>query len=62
MLLKHFLEEGLYLHTRTVGKLFNPFSLKVKTNIKNNIIKDILFVDDAAVAGYSPRHIRYLMD
>ena len=34
-------EEGIYLHTQTDGKLFNPSRLKTK--VKNNKIRDILF-------------------
>ena len=33
-------EEVIYLHTRTDGKLFNPSRLKAKTKVKKTIIRD----------------------
>ena len=31
-------EEGVYMHTRAFGKLFNPSRLKAKTKIKNILL------------------------
>ena len=47
-------EESIYMHTRTDEKLFNCSCLKAKTKVKNIIIRDMLFTDDAAVGAYSP--------
>ena len=55
-------EEGIYLHTRTDGKLFNPSRLKAKTKVKKTIIRDILFAHDAAIAAHSPSQLQSLMD
>ena len=49
-------EEGIYLHTRTDGKLFNLPRLKAKSKVKTTIIRDMLLADDAALA-HSPSHI-----
>ena len=55
-------EEGIYLHTRTDGKLFNTSSLKAKTKIKKTIIRNMLFVHDATVASHSPSQLQSLID
>ena len=53
-------EEGIYLHTRTDGKLFSPSRLKAKTKVKKTIIRDILFADDAAIAAHIPSQLQAL--
>ena len=55
-------EEGIYLHTLTDGKLFNPSRLKAKIKVKTSIIRDMLFADDAAVAALSPSQLQSSMD
>ena len=60
LLLKHafdIAEEDIYLHTRTLGKLFLA-NLKVKTKVRHTMISNILFADDAAVAPHSPTHLQ----
>ena len=54
-------EEGIYLHTRTEGKLFNPSRLKAKTKLKKTIIRDMLFADDSAIAAHSPSKLQSLL-
>ena len=55
-------KEGIYLHTQTDEKLFNPSRLKAKTKVKQAIIRDMLFANDAAVAAHSPSQLQSLMD
>ena len=56
MLLKHAFgsaTEGAYLHIRSDGRLSNLSCLKAKTKVCEALIRDILFVDDAAVATHT---------
>ena len=55
-------DEGIYLHTWTDGKLFIPYRLKAKIKVKNTVIRDMLFADDAAVAAHNPSQLQSLMD
>ena len=60
LLLKHTFgtaEEGIYLHTRIDGNLFNPSRLKAKSKVKNTTIRDMMFADDFAVAAHSPTQL-----
>ena len=41
--------DGIYLHTRTDGKLFNLARLKAKIKICKVLIREMLFADDAAL-------------
>ena len=62
LLLKHgfgIAEYGIHLHTRTDGKLFNPSHLKVKTKLRHNLIKYMLFADDVA---HIPSNFQFLME
>ena len=45
----HSSTDGVYLFTRTDGKLFNVARLRAKTKVKT-ILVDMLFADDAALA------------
>ena len=52
LLLKHAFgdaTEGVYIHTRSDGSLFNLTRLKAKTKVQTALIRDMLFADDAAV-------------
>ena len=40
--------EGIYLRTRSDGRLFNLARLRAKTKVREVIIRDMLFADDAA--------------
>ena len=65
MLLKHAFgkaTEGIYLHSRSDGKLFNLARLSAKTKVREILIRDMLFADDAAVATHSEHQLQSLMD
>ncbi|KAL8601071.1 hypothetical protein ACOMHN_040772 [Nucella lapillus] len=56
LLLKHafrILTEGVYLHTRAFGRLFNLARLRAKTKVRETLIRDTLFADDAAVTSHT---------
>ena len=54
--------EGILLHTRSDGRLFNLARLKAKMKIRRVLIRDLLFADDAAVAVHSAQHLQALLD
>lgn len=65
LLLKHAFgsaTEGIYLHTRSDGRLFNPARLKAKTKVREALIRDMLFADDAAVTTHTQQELQTLMD
>ena len=43
---------GVHLHTRSDGQLFNPARLRAKTKVREALIRDMLFADDAAVTSH----------
>ena len=64
-LLKHAFgtaKEGIYLHTRSDGRLFNLARLRAKTKVREVLIRDMLFADDAAVATHTQAELQRLMD
>ena len=65
LLLKHAFgtsREGIYLRTRSDGRLFNLARLRAKTKVREALIRDMLFADDAAVATHTHRELQSLMD
>ena len=54
--------EGIYLCTRSDGRLFNLARLRTKTKVREALIRDMLFADDAAVASHTQRGLQSLMD
>ena len=54
--------EGVYIHSRTDGSLFNTARLKAKTKITKSLIRDLLFADDAAVIAHSPEELQILLN
>ena len=54
--------EGVYLHTRSDGRLFNLARLRAKTKVREVLIRDMLFADDAAVATHDQAELQSLMD
>ena len=60
LLLKHAFgstTEGIYLRTRSDGRLFNLARLRAKTKVRKVLIRDMLFADDAAVATHTQREL-----
>ena len=65
LLLKHVLDtgtEGIYLRTRSDGRLFNLAHLRAKTKVCEVLIRDMLFADYAAVATHTQEEHLSLMD
>ena len=65
LLLKHVLDtatEGIYLRTRSDGRLFNLAHLRAKTKVCEVLIRDMLFADDAAVATHTQEELQSLVD
>ena len=65
MLLKHAFDttsEGIYLCTRSDGRLFNLARLRAKTKVRKVLIRDMLFPDDAAVVTHTQEELQSLMD
>ena len=53
--------EGIYLRTRTDGKLFNLSRLRAKTKVQLRCLRDFLFADDAAVTAHSAKDLQQFM-
>ena len=65
LLLKHAFgstTEGIYLRTRSDGRLFNLARLRAMTKVREVLIRDMLFADDAAVAAHTQREFQSLID
>ena len=45
-------EEGIYLHTRRDGSLFNLARLRGKTKERKVFVREMLFADDAAITAH----------
>ena len=54
--------EGVYLRTRSDGKLFNLARLRAKRKVQTKCLRDFLFADDAAIATHSNEDLQRLMD
>ena len=64
ILLKHAFgsaEEGILLHTRSNGKLFNQARLRAKTKVHRGMIRDLIFADDVALVKHSERELKSLL-
>ncbi|XP_063586343.1 uncharacterized protein LOC134763723 [Penaeus indicus] len=55
-------DEGVYLHSRSDGRLFNLACLRAKSKVKRVTIQDLLFTDDAAIVSHSREGLQELMD
>ena len=64
VLLKHAFRsssKGIYLRTRSDGKLFNLARLKAKTKVRDILIRELLFADDAAVTAHTLEDLQHLI-
>lgn len=55
-------DDGVYLHTRSDGKLFNLARLRAKTKVRRILIQEMLFADDAALASHTQSGLQRLID
>ena len=65
LLLSHALEDsddGVYIHTRSSGGLFNLARLRAKTKVLKVLIRELHFADDAALAAHSEEALQRLID
>ena len=65
LMLKHAFDtttEGIYLRTRSDGRLFNLARLGANTKVSEVLISDMLFADDAAGAPHTQEELQSLMD
>ncbi|RXN14061.1 RNA-directed DNA polymerase from mobile element jockey-like protein [Labeo rohita] len=64
MLLKYAFKdcsEGVYIHTRSDGKLYNIAHLCAKTKITEVLIREMLFADDAALTSHTEDGLQQLV-
>jgi len=54
--------EGVHLHTRSDGKLFNLARLRAKTKVRTVLIREMLFADDAALSSHTEEDLQRLLD
>ena len=65
VLLKHAFgaaTEGIFLRTRSDGKLFNLSRLRAKTKVQMRLLRDFLFADDAAITTHTAEDLQQLLD
>ena len=65
LILKHAFDtasEGICLRTRSDGRLFNLGRLRAKTKVREALIRDVLFANDAAVTTHTQQELQALMD
>ena len=55
-------QDGVYIRTRTDGKLFNLARLRAKTKTKKELIQELLFADDTALVAHHHVHIQRMVD
>ena len=53
---------GVYLWTRSDGKLFNISRLRAKTKVQLKCMRDFLFADDATIFAHSAENLQQLMN
>ena len=65
LLPKHVLDtttEGIYFCTRSDDRLVNLARLRAKTKVRKDLIRDMMFADDAAVATHTQEELQSLLD
>lgn len=54
--------DGVYIHTRHDGKLYNLARLRAKTKTTRVLLREMLFADDAALASHTQGGLQRLID
>ena len=54
-------EDGIFLHTRSDGNLFNLARLRAKTKVRKVLIQEMLFADDAALTAHTEAALQRLI-
>jgi exonuclease III len=54
-------QEGIYLRSRSDGRLFNLSRLRAKTLTRKVMLRDMLFADDAAITAHSEADLQALI-
>ena len=54
--------DGIYLRTRSDGKLFNLARLRAKTKVTEVYVREMLFADDAALTAHSGEALQRLVN
>ena len=54
-------EDGIFLHTRSYGSLFNLSRLREKTKVRKVLIRELLFADDAALTAHTEESLQRLI-
>lgn len=54
--------DGIFIHTRSDGGLFNLSRLRAKTKVQKVLIRELLFADDAGIAAHSEAALQRLID
>ena len=55
-------EEGIYIHTRSNGSLFNLARLRAKTKVRKVLIREMLFANDAALTAHTETGLQELIN
>ena len=55
-------DEGVYLKARYDGRLFKISRLRSKIRVKESIVRELLFADDAALVAHSGESLQTLLD
>ena len=55
-------DDGVYLHTRSDGRLFNLTRLRAKTKVRPVTIRETLFADDAALVTHTEPALQRLVN
>ena len=62
MILHKDVQEGVYIRTRSDGKLFNLARLRAQTKTSRQLIRELLFADDTALVAHNLSHIQQALD
>ena len=54
--------DGVFIHTRSDGGLFNLARLRAKTRIRRVLIRELLFADDAGLVAHTEAALQRLID